>query len=275
MTSPLRSTLTTADGEQIACFDWAVPAARGLLLIVHGLGEHALRYARLAVWLNARGYAVRAYDQYGHGASSGRRGHLARDLQLIEHLAEIATRTRESLPEGQPLVVLGHSLGGLVVASAAERGLLPVQGLVLSSPALAVDMAAWQRVAVRWLPRYWPNLTLGNGLQPRYLSHDDVVVSAYQNDPLVHNRICARLGGFVASEGERVIEAAPGWTLRTALLYAGDDRLVSPRGSRAFAAAAPTRFVSSQCFDGLYHEIFNEPDEAPLKALEAWLNGAG
>ena len=275
MTAPQRSTLTTTDGEQLACFDWALPGPRGTVLIVHGLGEHALRYARLAEWLNARGYAARAYDQYGHGVSSGRRGHLARDLQLVEHLAEVATRTREALAGGQPLIVLGHSLGGLVVGCAAARGLLPVQGLVLSSPALAVDMAVWQRAAVRWLPRYLPDLTLGNGLQPRYLSHDPAVVAAYQSDPLVHDRICARLGGFVATEGERVIAAAPAWALRTALLYAGDDRLVSPRGSRAFAAAAPKACVASRCFEALYHEIFNEPDEAPFTALETWLNGEG
>jgi alpha-beta hydrolase superfamily lysophospholipase len=275
MTAPLRSTLITTDGEQIACYDWAIPVPRGTVLIVHGLGEHALRYSRLAEWLNARGHAVRAYDQYGHGLSSGRRGHLARDLQLVEHLAEVTSRTRESLPEGQPLIVLGHSLGGLVVASAASRGRLSVHGLVLSAPALAVDMAAWQRAAVRWLPRYAPDLTLGNGLQPRYLSHDPAVVAAYENDPLVHDRICARLGAFVAMEGDQVIAAAPAWTLRTALLYAGDDRLVSPHGSRAFAAAAPPGYVMSRCFDSLYHEIFNEPDEAPFMALETWLNGAG
>lgn len=275
MTAPQHTTLTLNDGEQIACFDWAVSGPRSTVLIVHGLGEHALRYTRLAEWLNARGYAARAYDQYGHGRSSGRRGHLARDLQLIDHLAEIAARARESLAAGQRLVVLGHSLGGLIVASAAERALLPVQGVVLSSPALALEMAAWQRAAVRWLPQYWPDLTLGNGLKLRYLSHDDAVVAAYRNDPLVHDRICARLGGFVATEGERVIAAASAWTLPTALLYAGDDRLVSPRGSRAFAAAAPPNAVSSHCFETLYHEIFNEIDEAPFKALEAWLSAVG
>jgi alpha-beta hydrolase superfamily lysophospholipase len=275
MTSALRSDIVMADGERLACFDWALPTSASTVLIVHGLGEHAMRYSRLAKWLNARGHAVRGYDQYGHGLSSGRRGHLARDLQLVEHLGDIAARTRASLPADHSLIVLGHSLGGLVVASATMRGLLPVSGIVLSAPALAVDMAGWQRAAVRWLPRYLPDLTLGNGLQPRYLSHDPAVVTAYENDPLVHDRICARLGGFVATEGEQVIAAAPHWTLRTALLYAGDDRLVSPRGSRAFAAAAPASCVTSRCFDALYHEIFNEPDEAPFTALETWLNGAG
>jgi alpha-beta hydrolase superfamily lysophospholipase len=178
-----------------------------------------------------------------------------------------------------PLIVLGHSLGGLVAASAVSRGLLRPDGLVLSSPALAVDMAAWQRAAVGWLPRVAPGLTLGNGLKPEYLSHDPAVVAAYEADPLVHDRICARLGAFVAHEGERVCAAAGHWSVPTLLLYAGDDRLVSPRGSRAFAAAAEAAGapVESRCFGTLYHEIFNEPDPAdsPFTALATWLDARG
>jgi alpha-beta hydrolase superfamily lysophospholipase len=261
------------------------------VLLVHGLGEHAGRYAPLAARLNALGWSVRAYDQYGHGESArlgaGRPGALARDLQLPEHLAAIAGATRVAGAEaaqaaGQglgPLIVLGHSLGGLVAASAVSRGLLRPDGLVLSSPALAVDMAAWQRAAVGWLPRVAPGLTLGNGLKPEYLSHDPAVVAAYEADPLVHDRICARLGAFVAHEGERVCAAAGHWSVPTLLLYAGDDRLVSPRGSRAFAAAAEAAGapVESRCFGTLYHEIFNEPDPAdsPFTALATWLDARG
>ena len=149
---------------------------------------------------------------------------------------------------------------------------------MLSSPALAVDMAAWQRAAVGWLPRIAPDLTLGNGLQPKYLSHDPAVVAAYQADPLVHDRICARLGAFVAAEGARVIGAAARWPLRTLLLYAGDDRLVAPRGSDAFAAAAAAAQapVTAQRLPALYHEIFNETDTAPvLSAFASWLDSSG
>jgi alpha-beta hydrolase superfamily lysophospholipase len=284
--APIGPTLRTTDGETLALTDWPLgtgapaPAPRGTVLIVHGLGEHAGRYAPLAKWLNAQGCAVRGYDLYGHGHSSGRRGHLARETQHLEHLAEVAAATRAA--GASPLIVLGHSLGGLIASSAVARGLLRPDGLVLSSPALAVDMAAWQRAAVGWLPRIAPDLTLGNGLKPKYLSHDPAVVAAYEADPLVHDRICARLGAFVASEGGRVVAAAARWPVRTLLLYAGDDRLVAPRGSDAFAAAAADGSAGSsashaavtvQRFAALYHEIFNELDSAPvLKALAAWLD---
>lgn len=266
-----RATLRVADGNTLVLRDWPAATARpprGQVLIVHGFGEHSGRYHGLAQWLCSRGYAVRGYDLYGHGESSGRRGHLARELQHLEHLAELVAATR-------PLVVLGHSLGGLIAAAAVARGMLAPERLVLSSPALAVDMAAWQRAVVGWLPRVAPGLTLRNPVRARDLSHDPAVVAAYETDPLVHDRICARLGGFIATEGSRVIAAAPRWPVRTLLLYAGTDRLVSPRGSRGFAAAAAAHGapVQAACFDGLYHEIFNETDAGQVfKALGAWLD---
>ena len=162
---------------------------------------------------------------------------------------------------------------GLLVALAVGSGRIRPHGLVMSSPALAVRMQAWQRWAVGWLPRLAPNLTLGNGLQPRYLSHDAAVVQAYLDDPLVHDRICARLGAFVAGSGQGVLALAPGWEVPTLLLYAGADHLVDPSGSDRFALLAPSTAVTVRRFDALYHEIFNEVESAPVyAALEDWLN---
>lgn len=274
----------TADLARLAVRDWSgndTPHAtsssrKPLVMIVHGLGEHASRYQPLAARLTAAGYPVRCYDHYGHGHSSGPRGGLARDLQLVEHLAELAKATM-ALPqyEGRKLVLIGHSLGGLVAASAVARSLVTPSLLVLSSPALAVRMAPWQRAAVKVLPRLAPNLTLGNGLDPQILSHDPQVVADYLADPLVHDRICARLGGFVFGEGQRVRAAAARWPTPTLLLYAGDDRAVDPAGSREFAAAAADSMVRAQCFAAMYHEIFNEPDDGAIKALESGLAGVG
>lgn len=268
------------DGSRLRVFDWPAdfPAAghrtRRTVLIVHGLGEHAGRYARLAARLNAAGYAVRAFDQYGHGHSSGPRGGLARELQVVEHVGEIAAamQPRSGTPATPNLVLIGHSLGGLVVASAVARGVVKPSLLVLSSPALAVKMAGWQRAAVKWLPRLAPHLTLGNGLDPQILCHDPQVVADYIADPLVHDSICARLGAFVAFEGQRVRASATHWSVPTLLLYAGNDRAVDPSGSREFAARAPREVLQAQCFEAMYHEIFNEPDAAPVfKALETAL----
>jgi len=274
MIKPELRTATMADGSILQLRHWRLPSARRQVLIVHGLGEHAGRYQKTAEHLITLGCDVIAYDQYGHGESSGAHGHLARDTQLLEHLQTIWKN--EQTETDVRRILLGHSLGGLVAASAVARSFVTPDALVLSSPALAVDMAAWQRAAVQWLPRFAPNLTLSNGLNADYLSHDRAIVDEYRTDPLVHDRICARLGAFIATEGDSILLQAPQWRVPTLLLYAGDDRLVSPRGSAAFASIAPRDIVKSQRFDGLYHEIFNEADASPVfKALADWIDAAG
>lgn len=271
------STLTASDGENLAVYDWppadGVPR-RGTVLIVHGLGEHAGRYDATAQQLNEWGFAVRAYDQYGHGQSGGPRGGLSHDLRLLDDLGDLVDATRARPPQGLPLVLLGHSMGGLVAARFVSLHLRPVDALVLSSPALDPGLNAVQKLLLSTLPRIAPNLRIGNGLQVDYISHDRAVVDAYVADPLCHDRISARLAQFIADGGPATLARAAHWSVPTLLMWAGADRLVQPAGSRAFAAAAPSARVRSQCFDGLYHELFNESPElaAPVFALlRQWL----
>ena len=264
--------------QGLALCDWPVPAgspARATVLLVHGLGEHLGRYAALAQALNSWGYAVRAYDQYGHGASDGPRGGLPSATRLLDDLAQVVDQTRAGMTTGQPLLLLGHSMGGLVAARFVALQRRPLEGLVLSSPALDPGLNPVQKLLVAVLPALLPNLRVGNGLDARLISHDPAVVAAYQSDPLVHDRIAARLARFIADDSAAVRAAASGWVLPTLLLYAGADRLVNPAGSRAFAAVAPPAVLSSQCFEPLYHEIFNEAEPGRsqvLAALRAWLD---
>jgi alpha-beta hydrolase superfamily lysophospholipase len=269
------SPFTASDGENIALRDWPLPPgmpSRGVVVLVHGLGEHAGRHARLADRLNSWGFAVRGYDQFGHGESSGPRGGLPSPLRLLEDLADVVESTRQRMESAAPLILLGHSMGGLVAAGAVARG-LGVDALVLSSPAFAAQLNAVQKLLLAVVPRLAPNLAVGNGLDPAFLSHDEQVVAAYQSDPLVHDRITGRLARFITTGGAEVLARAAQWKVPTLLLYAGDDRLVDPAGSRAFAGAAPADVVSPQCFDGLYHEIFNETQARPVYAsLMRWLD---
>jgi alpha-beta hydrolase superfamily lysophospholipase len=270
------STYTASDGDNLAVQDWPLPEAvppRGVVVIVHGLGEHAGRYDRLARRLNEWQFAVRSYDQYGHGESGGVRGALPRETRLLDDLADLVESVRARAGPEVPLVLLGHSLGGLVAARFVARKVMPVDGLVLSSPALATRMSAIQKLLLAVVPRVAPNFTVGNGLDPDFLSHDPDVVAAYRSDPLVHDRISGRLGKFIADTGPKVLAKAPEWKVPTLLLYAGADRLVDPAGSRAFAAAAPRELVATRCFDDLFHEIFNELDPEPVYAtLADWLD---
>lgn len=278
MSDTTQAPFTLRDGLNIALYDWPLPSRqrpRAVVLIVHGLGEHAWRYDAVAERLNEWGFSVRAYDQRGHGDSGGDRGVLSDDDDLLADLQELVDDTRRHIAEpwACPLVLLGHSMGGLVASTFVQRGIAPVDALVLSSPALDTGMSAFQRLLTRLLYRWAPDLTVPNGLDPRAISHDPAQVAAYQRDRLVHNRISARLARFIDSNGPRVVAAAPTWQVPTLLMYAGSDRLVRPEGSRAFAAVAPKGLVHSRRFDGLFHEIFNESDPSAVYAeLRAWLD---
>ena len=256
--------------------DWPLPdgiAPRGVVLVVHGLGEYAGRHDALARRLNSWGFAVRAYDQYGHGESGGARGGLPTLSRLVDDLADIVDSTHQRMPRRTPLILLGHSLGGLVAARLLALGKRSVDGLVLSSPALDPGFNPVQKLLLAVLPKLAPNFTVRNGLNADFISHDRDVVDAYRRDPLVHNRVSTRMGRFIAEAAPATLAAAHEWKVPTLLLYAGKDRLVKASGSRAFAAAAPPKVVSATCFEGMYHELFHEPDPEPVyRVLRQWLD---
>jgi alpha-beta hydrolase superfamily lysophospholipase len=270
--------LTTADGEPLHVREWAVPAAHGTVLVVHGLGEHIGRYQQLAADLNDQGWNVTGFDLRGHGASAGGRGEIADADSLPDDLGRVLRQLR--LLRTGPVVLFGHSLGGLLVARFVAEGLspqpaawsAPVDALVMSSPALDAGLSGAQRLLLAVLGRLAPDLAVGNGLDPADLSHDPQVVADYRADPLVHSRVTPRLVRFIVDAGRVVAAAAPHWRVPTLLQYAGADRCVAPAGSTAFAAAAPAAVVRTIRYDALAHEIYNEPERGQVLAdLNRWL----
>ena len=269
----------TADGLALSRRDWpAAGAVRGTVLIVHGLGEHKGRYEQVGATLAAQGWQVVAYDQRGHGRSPGPRGAIPDDEALLRDLAVVIDALRAE--RGGALLLLGHSMGGLVAARFVAEGLRsppaawarPVEALVLSSPALAADTNAAQKLLLATLGRIAPGLAVNNGLKPEWISRDAAVVAAYVADPLVHDRITPRLTRFIVDGGALVRSLAPRWRVPTLLMWAGSDRCVAPRGSAEFAAAAPKAVLQAQVFEPLYHEIFNEPEQSQVfTRLQAWL----
>lgn len=276
-------TLHTGDGVPLHLRHWAATEApRGSVLIVHGLGEHAGRYAHVAAQLNAAGWHVFGYDHRGHGASGGARGALSRSDDLLRDLALVIDHVRQAVPG--PLVLLGHSMGGLIagrfVAEALEPSPAewqrPVDALVMSSPALDAGIKPLQQGLLAVLGPIAPDLAASNGLKPEWVSRDPAVVLAYKNDPLVHDRVTPRLVRFIVDGGAFVLERAPRWRTPTLLMWAGADRCVAPRGSAAFASAAPKSVLQAQEWPGLYHEIFNEPEQQQvLGMLMQWLAHRG
>lgn len=276
MVNTSHSTLTTADGTTLHVTDYrpdtsTAPAAS--IVLMHGLGEHSGRYQHVAAFFCARGFAVRAYDHRGHGRSGGARGDVPQEDTLLNDAVQvIADWNQKRGASAAPPFLLGHSMGGLFAARFAVAQLLPLSGLILSSPALALPLSAPQKLLLKILSTIAPGLAVGNGLKQRYLSHDTAVVEAYRNDPLVHNKITARLllamlaAIAVAKRDAKLLQ------IPTLLVFAGDDHLVDPAGSPAFFKSLKRGVGTLHCYEHLYHEIFNELDAQSVFAdVGNWL----
>jgi alpha-beta hydrolase superfamily lysophospholipase len=265
--------LTMPDGQPLYLRDWPNPTAHDAVLIVHGLGEHSGRYEALAHWFLARGYAVRSYDQRGHGHTPGPRAAIRHGDDLLRDLAAVYRDYASGC--SKPPLLLGHSMGGLVALRTVLDGRLEPPALVLSSPALRTFEAAWLRRLAAWLTHVLPNLPLRNGLPLEGLSHDPKVLEDYRNDPLCSGAVTPRMADFIFRAG--VSSIADAWRLKvpTLLLVAGSDRLVDPSGSREFADGAwATKQLTSRFFDTLFHELFNETETGRhqvLAQLAEWL----
>ena len=276
--SPRMSALPGEAG-QLAVFDWPLPADRplgkvlGTVLMVHGLGEHAGRYDEVAEQLGQWGFAVRAYDQQGHGHSQGPRGDMLRPGSLQADLCRVIDGTRQQAAlAGVPLILLGHSLGGLVVARTVAERLRPVDAAVLSSPALGAFPNGVQKMLLATLPRVAPHLRVDNGLKTDFLSRDPDVVAAYKADTLVHRRISAGLAAWILENGEKTLGDAALWQVPSLVLYAGQDKLVNAQATADFASSAPQTVVQAQCFEAMYHEVFNDLYRAQVfTVLKRWL----
>ena len=264
-----------ADGLLLTRQAWrpeGAPAA--VLAVVHGYGEHGGRHRGLAEDMAARGYAVHVYDLRGHGRSGGRRGRLGRFTDYLDDTAVFLDAVREEQP-GRPLYLLGHSLGGLIAAAYVEdRPADGLAGLILSSPFLRLGMPVppLKLSAARLLSLVAPAVNIGNTLDPADLSHDHEVVRAYGTDPLNHHVATARWAAEVVAAQSAALSAAGRIRLPLLLLYADADAVADPQAGRELfeRAASPDKTV--HCYEGYYHELFNETGrDAVFADLAAWL----
>jgi lysophospholipase len=270
-------TFAAADGARLVWQSWSReddPAA--VLAVVHGYGEHGGRYGFLVDAMVPRGYAVYSYDLRGHGRSPGRRGHIRRFADYLADTAAFLALIGQMRP-GCPVVLLGHSMGGLIAAAFAEQAgavTQEVAGLVLSSPFVGVRLPVppLQIAAARVLSRVAPTLRMTNPLRNDQLSHDQAVVAAAAVDPLNHRVTTVRWAAEVLSAQRAVLSAAGRLRLPLLLLYADDDPIADPRVSEQLFEQAASADKTRVCYAGYYHEIFNEVGRAAVfDDLAAWL----
>lgn len=263
----------TEDGLRLYAQGWqpeTEPTAA--ICLVHGLGEHSGRYAHLAAFLNQAGYVLLAFDLRGHGKSEGQRGHTPSYEALLDDTAHFLDGAAGRYPDC-PRFLYGHSLGGNLVINHALRRRPPLAGVIATGPLLrpAFEPPAWKMTLAKIMYRLWPTLSLSNGLDRQALSRDPEVVRAYNDDPLVHDRLSARLGMDMLQAGLWSLEHAAEFPLPLLLMHGSADRVCSPQASREFAAQAGEG-CTLQIWDGFYHEIHNEPEQGEVfEYLLEWL----
>lgn len=275
MTAHVEGRFAGAGGGQIYWQGW-VPADEpaGIVVISHGFAEHSGRYAHVAERLATEGYACYAVDHRGHGQSEGRRGNLNRMSEVCADLGQVIALAGER-HDGLPVVLLGHSLGGLIaldyVTSSDQAALC---GLILSGAVMVPSVGSQvERLAAKVLSSIAPNLGLVPPLDSSTISRDPDVVAAYDADPLNYRgKIGARVGAEALAAIDRVTGRLSTISLPVLVLHGTEDRLSAPSGSQLVADRVASQDVTLTLHDGLYHEIFNEPEQqAVLDEVVGWL----
>lgn len=261
------TTRRAPDGTELFRREWEPSGSiRSTILLVHGLGEHSGRYEHVAAMLNARGHAVIAPDLRGFGRCGGKRAHLA---DWDHYLDDLAAEHESARARGRPLVLLGHSMGGLVALSYALHR-PPPDLLVLSAPALVNNLPRSKQIAARVLGALLPRVRARNGLRGDQLSTDPTVGERYFTDPLVLQHTTLGLGRRALAAADDCRKRLFELTVPTLVLHGGDDPIIPLRASEPLAAVAGVERV---VMPGLRHEIFNEGGGvAATQLVTDWLD---
>jgi alpha-beta hydrolase superfamily lysophospholipase len=265
-----------ADGLSIFYRKYQAEDEKARMIVAHGLGEHSGRYDNVVTRLLPQGISIWIPDHRGHGQSQGRRGHVSSFSQYVDDLHSLIALSRDTLPDGRKTFLLGHSLGGLIALRFAARFPEVIDGVIISSPSLGMpqEPSSVMIFLVRIMSTLWPTLTFSNGLDASKLSHDEEVVRAYLDDPLVHRRITARWLTEFASAMGAAGRSGPEIKAPLLMQLAGDDHLTSVDASKRFFEELTLADKTLYIYQDLYHEIYNETKqqrEHVLDDLDTWL----
>ncbi len=227
------------------------------ILMIHGLGEHAGRYNELAERFTKAGIVFRAFDLPGHGSSGGRRGTMP-ELSRVYSIIEILTEDLKNEFPGVPVILYGHSLGGGLLLNMLITFRPEIAGAVVTSPWLKLaETPPPIKVGIaRIMGKIMPGLVQASGLRTEYLSHDQKVVDAYINDPLVHGLISAGLFISMTEAAEETLKRASEINIPLLLMHGRDDMIISPSGTLEIAASVKS--CTLKLWEGGYHEVHND-----------------
>lgn len=259
------------EGEnKITGYRWDIKDPTHVMCVIHGIGEHAGRYDRVAGILNEAGVEVISMDLLGHGLSAGKRGHTAPRNLVLDNVTEMLRYAKKEFPD-IPITLYGHSMGGNICFDYLLRGeanSLPDK-YIISAPWLKLVRSVPKPLiaTLKALSRIAPSLAINSGCKPKDLGNMKNV-AGYATDPQVHPYITLKC----AVEGNDVAEAICSGTHENnhgadgkplLLMHGSEDRICSVEGSRIVADQRKNdpNFTYIE-WPGYYHEIHNGGAEA-------------
>lgn len=263
------------NNAQIYYKSWKAENPRGVIVIAHGLGEHSGRYENLICIMQDDDISFYALDHRGHGLSEGKRGHISSFSEYTEDLKTLIKVVKKE-NQSMPIILLGHSMGGVIACQYALKYPQDISGLILSSAGLipAGELPVWKKMLAGFLSKTAPALAMSNGLKSSDLSHDQAVVDAYVNDPLVHDRVSSRWFMEFVRAGADSLRRAAELTMPLLVIHGADDRIVDLRGSKEVIKNASSLDKQFYLFEGLYHETMNEASperEKVINSIREWI----
>jgi alpha-beta hydrolase superfamily lysophospholipase len=250
------------------------PQPKGLLYLIHGLGEHSGRYADLADVLNQSGYHLVGFDLRGHGLSEGPRGHTPEYGMLLDDVERLIIESNNRFSFKLPEFLYGHSLGGNIVINYGLQRKRSFMGFIVTSPLLETTFEPPQAklFAAKVFSQIMPSLTLKNGLETEALSRDEAIVQAYKDDPYVHDKLSAQLGYQMLQMGKYALSRGSDWEHSLLLMHGTADRICSAPASQIFARATGEK-VDLVLWEDNYHELHNDLDKHKvIRKMVQWLD---
>ena len=241
-------------GETLFVRTWGADAPRATILLVHGVSEHVGRYEHVAERFMGSGFEFVGYDHRGHGQSTGRRVHVESFSYYLDDLEQMVRVTRRP---GVPLIVYGHSMGGLIATRYAQGGRPQPDVYVLSAPSLEAAVPAALKLVARGLGKVLPAMKGPSSVKGEHLSRDPAVGEAYFSDPLVFLKGTFGWGDQMLTAMAQARASVGAIERPTLVIHGTDDTLVPPSASAPLAASS---HVERKMFPGIRHELHNEPE---------------
>jgi len=245
----------TADGLQLFGKNWAIENPKAVVALVHGFGEHCMRYDAMAKFYNQKGYAVMSFDHRGHGQSEGGRGDTPNYEAFLDGIDDLLAKCIDRYP-GKPIVIYGHSMGGnLVLNYMIERGNPNIKLTVVTGPWIRLSKEPpWiLKLILKIIKAIKPSFAQTNSLAD-LISRVQEEVNKYKNDPLVHGRITVVAALAILTRGAFLYNYKGKLETPTLIMHGGDDQITDPSASKVFYKNV-SGDVDLRIWDGLYHEI--------------------